>query len=324
MKRLMSWTLRGALVASMVALMLVALPGVVAASPGWTISSSPNKGTGANRLSDVSCVSPGFCMAVGGDGDGSLIESWHGKAWRLNTSPKTKLGVDTLQGVSCPSTTSCKGVGFDDVSGVYTTLVESWNGKTWTIIPSPNVKGTTNDLLGGVSCTSSSWCVAVGESLATPFSFSPLVEYWNGKRWSVGGSADGDQIDYFNAVSCTSTKMCVAVGESAFQNSDLVESWNGTDWTDVTDPGGALEGSQLPDVSCATSTSCTAVGSFVNASDVQQTLIESRNGTAWMISPSPNRGADDIQGVFCISSGLCRAVGSYSHGSTSSTLVEVN
>jgi hypothetical protein len=42
------------------------------------------------------------------------------------------------------------------------TLTEAWNGSTWSLVNSPNSSSTQANLLSGVSCTSSSFCFAVG------------------------------------------------------------------------------------------------------------------------------------------------------------------
>ena len=56
-----------------------------------------------------------------------------------------------------------------------------------------------------------------------------------------------------------------------------------------------------------------------------QTLIESWNGTAWSLVPSPDNGTipNDLTGVACISSSSCQAVGFSGLGSAEDqTLIE--
>src|SRR5437867_3162898 len=59
--------------------------------------------------------------------------------------------------------------------------------------------------------------------------------------------------------------------------------------------------SQLNAVSCATPTSCVAVGHSVT-SGATKTLVEHWNGLAWSIKPSPNPvgTAIDLAGVSCL------------------------
>jgi len=70
------------------------------ATSAWTVSSSPDTGTGST-LSEVSCVSPTSCTAVGGRYNATgayrtLIESWNGTAWTVSTSRNPGPGGDTL------------------------------------------------------------------------------------------------------------------------------------------------------------------------------------------------------------------------------------
>jgi hypothetical protein len=80
---------------------------------------------------------------------------------------------------------------------------------------------------------------------------------------------------------------------------------------------------ELYGISCVSASSCTAVGfSVYHASP--KTLIETWNGTAWSLVPSPNTSADNIlSGVSCVSVTACTAVGTaYSRRHTYKTLIE--
>jgi hypothetical protein len=80
----------------------------------------------------------------------------------------------------------------------------------------------------------------------------------------------------------------------------------------------AVTANGLNGVSCVSTTSCTAVGSYDIRSPAgdqsQRTLIESWNGAALSIVPSPNavgRGSNQLYGVSCVSLNSCTAVGFY-------------
>ena len=72
--------------------------------------------------------------------------------------------------------------------------------------------------------------------------------------------------------------------------------------------------SWLTGVSCVSSSNCTAVGDYQNGF-AHQTLVESWNGTAWSIVPSPSpAGLGDLGGLYgvsCVSPTNCTAVGDY-------------
>jgi hypothetical protein len=116
-------------------------------------------------------------------------------------------------------------------------------------------------------------------------------------------------------VSCVSAAACVAVG--SYTNSKgvtrtLIESWNGTSWSQV--PAPALGGTDYLDgVSCVSAAACVAVGDYTNSKDVNRPLAESWNGTSWSVvpSPSPHPGDNFIFGVSCGSVSACTAVGQY-------------
>ena len=89
----------------------------------------------------------------------------------------------------------------------------------------------------------------------------------------------------------------------------------------------ALAGNILAGVSCASSRSCEAVGYTIpnDQPPVFETLVESWNGVAWSIVPSPNNGpgASLLFGVSCVSANACQAVGEYNVGQgNDQTLVE--
>src|SRR5215469_900834 len=59
---------------------------------------------------------------------------------------------------------------------------------SWAIVPSPSIKGEDNELLA-VSCASAGFCEAVG-GLTAKHVTSPLIESWNGKRWTMTKAPD--------------------------------------------------------------------------------------------------------------------------------------
>ena len=103
----------------------------------------------------------------------------------------------------------------------------------------------------------------------------PLVESWNGRAWSVLPSPGLS--GSLAAVSCSSAKSCRAVGQTGPVT--LAESWNGAAWSVVTSPNQGnnddlLNSNGLAGVSCVSSTSCQAVGTW-NADGTAESLAES-------------------------------------------------
>ncbi len=311
-------------VVSVLAFALAPSGAAQAASASWSITPTPN---GPHAFYGVSCISSTRCVAVGSATKGtgiqrSLVEFWNGTKWSLLPSPNQGSGVNTLYGVSCIRPTRCVAVGaYYPSPSTDQTLVESWNGHSWSITPSPD-QGSGDNLLLGVSCTSSNNCMAAGDYVNATGVLRTLVESWNGTAWSITPSPDqGSGSDGFNDVSCSGPTNCMAVGDyssNPIPTLNLVESWNGTDWSITSSPSPAGAVSALFSVWCASSTSCTAVGFAkpavqVLSESVSQNLVESWNGSAWSITPSPDQGggSNNLNGLSCTSAMDCVAVGLY-------------
>jgi len=300
----------------------------------WAIAPSAHTSpTQNNDLSAVSCPSPTACVAVGtfnnGTNDQTLVEMWNGITWAIapsaNTSPTQN---NALNAVSCPSPTTCVAVGYSYNGAHYRTLIETWDGTAWTITPSPDTSGTLNDILNGVSCTSTSACVAVGR-YESDTNEQTLIETWDGTAWSIAVSPNASTTlpNVLESVSCTSPTACVSVGYYSDGSNDqtLVATWDGTAWSITPSPNpSTTQFNFLEGVSCTTPTRCVAVGGYGPKGEYL-TLVEAWDGTAWTVMVSPNVPAtqsDRLNGVSCTSLKSCVAVGSYSDSSTDQTLVE--
>jgi hypothetical protein len=157
-------------------------------------------------------------------------------------------------------------------------------------IPLPPVRA--GQTLGGPSCVASGFCVAVGSYLTTTVGMQALIESWNGKSWTVVPSpsmpSDGYGWNELAAVSCTSSTFCVAVGDYESRTvgmAGLIESWNGRSWSVLPSPGVPSDGSgwnELADVSCASSTSCLASGTYQTPHG-DTPLQESWAGVSWQV-----------------------------------------
>jgi hypothetical protein len=251
----------------------------------------------------VSCATTRFCVAVGEHfpigGDAQVvIDGWDGSKWSVVRSP-TPGAIDRLNGVSCPSQSFCVAVGSyeHDPASAVRTLAEIWNGTRWSLASTPN-SSTLDNHLNGVSCASSSFCVAVGTSHRSNTTFA-LIEQWNGTSWSIVSGAHVTAIEReLFGVSCISPTFCAAVGYVVRGNmgmeKGLAETWDGTSWSSSTFTPGLLQS-----VSCVTSTSCVAVG--IGAGGIQ-----SWAGTGWSQTPVPPVG---LSGVSCLTTTACTAVG---------------
>ena len=296
-----------------------------AASAKWTIESSPNVTVPGGQIQSVSCASADACTAVGSDTATSgltvtLAESWNGTAWHRQTTPNpasdTTPAVDpALTGVSCPTASFCEAVGGYGSNGNGTAggvLAETWNGTSWALQSVPVPSGSSNQVLHQVSCTSATFCEAVGSDNDSSGAVVPLAETWNGTAWSVQSvpGPSGALLAVLSGVSCASAAFCEAMGGGS---TPFADAWNGTSWQSQSLPGTAGYGP----VSCTSADFCAAVGGSGGAV---------WNGTAWTAQAIPVVASGDFNtfgAVSCVSDGFCEATGNYSNGSgTESALAE--
>jgi GH25 family lysozyme M1 (1,4-beta-N-acetylmuramidase) len=101
-------------------------------------------------------------------------------------------------------------VGYDGTSESTNSLAETFNGTSWTVSPSVNDSSDVNQLQS-VSCTTSSFCIAVGYDA----NYLTVAETFNGSSWTLDPPQNPGATDGSNAllgVSCSSSSLCVAVG----------------------------------------------------------------------------------------------------------------
>lgn len=231
-----------------------------------------------------------------------------------------------LLGISCSAEDFCVAVGHWTLPGNGGTLgdaplVEQWDGTAWSIVPSPTPPGALTAYVYGVSCTSSSACVAVG-AYDTSASWSnpsiPFAERWDGSSWTLQSVPDPDPSLFADLVgiSCSSERACTAVGAAdAVSNGPhpLVERWDGTSWSVQPSPTSAI--GALSSVSCPAASSCVAVG--IDQSDVNSPaglpLAETWDGTGWTVrSPAHQPGSPPpFTSVWCTTVGSCTGVASF-------------
>jgi hypothetical protein len=283
------------------------------------------------RMKEVSCPSPSFCMAVGNrsipDGVGAdtrnLAEKWNGSEWTVTETPEPEGAFwSFLEGVSCTSSTWCMAVGKADTPSFNGFYALYWNGTKWTAAMPATPSSGHEPELHGVSCVSSSWCVAVGDYyVINPFTeYLPLIEIWNGTSWSVQSSSMSPALgllELFN-VSCSSTTQCMAVG-MATENGEtskeyeapLVLGLSGSTWSRLTGlPANPLKNTGYDDVSCPASDFCIVGGGSWETVEGLLTLADfslAYDGGAWREVNVNGRISD----ISCISVNWCEGVSGF-------------
>jgi hypothetical protein len=289
----------------------------VAPVPAGAVDSPP-----LTALNGVSCADATTCVAVGtrviSALNKTLVKSWNGTSWSVVASPNPPgKTIAILNAVNCSSTTSCVAVGTYSTKSWSRTLIEQWNGTAWSIAASPNPPGQTLAVLSGVTCASSTSCVAVGNYSTKSWSRT-LIERWNGTTWAIAASPNPHGLNFaaLDSLACPSSTSCIAVGNYSTKSwsRTLLEQWNGTSWAIVASPNPpGLNFAIVDSISCPDATTCHAVGLFTTGTRTK-TLVERWNGSRWSIvaSPNPVPGVLEFAGlgaVACAGTADCYAVG---------------
>ncbi|HEY1917582.1 MAG TPA: hypothetical protein VGH27_18590 [Streptosporangiaceae bacterium] len=300
----------------------------------WTPQTVPVPAGALNTgLTAVSCVSATQCMAVGGYVHGTgfgtqsfLSEQRAGGTWTAQTAIPLPAGGTggSLTGISCVSASSCTAVGgYGTAGGLRAPVAEHWNGHAWALerIPVPG-NATRRSDLSAVACTSADSCLAVGSYAlkAHPDVYKLLIEHGNGHAWTLmsaplpAAAIKGGALD---AISCPSVADCTAAGlywpANTLDSYNLAEHWNGSTWVvqSTPSPGTTHElADVLTGISCASASSCTAVGTSVARGAVERPVGEYWNGSAWAVQQTAKpKQAVGPEGVSCASATTCTAVG---------------
>lgn len=163
----------------------------------WSVQTTPNAaGATSSWFDRVSCTSSAACSATGYSYGGTkstvFAEVWDGTSWALQGLPVPAGGkAGLVSGISCLAASDCVATGYYEAGKSLLSLADVSDTSGWQVQPTPNVhkKNGTNDLwtmLGAVSCTSQSDCVAVGAHRANRAQPDrELVEDWDGTSWAI-------------------------------------------------------------------------------------------------------------------------------------------
>ncbi len=189
----------------------------------------------------------------------------------------------------------------------------------WTIVPSPNPTDYRNELYAVVAVSATDvW--AVGDSAAIRGPSAPLIENWDGTRWTVVASPNpypGDDFLY-GVAALSATNVWAVGGVGSFGEGTLIEHWDGTSWQVVASP--SVDGTFFG-ISVQSANDIWAVGGQVG----NTTLTEHWDGTSWQVVASPNvpNYANGLYGVSAVSATDVWAVGDASiYRGPSNTLIE--
>ncbi len=187
----------------------------------WATSKLPAPN---GQLTGLSCVSAGFCMAVGynlnfntsSSAIVSLSLLFNGSSWVQQTFPSSS---GQPMDVSCASVTFCMAIGINLNATTFamSTIAASFNGATWTSITVPSSVGS----LYAVSCTDSNVqpaisCMLSGATQGTQTgSATPEALTYAAGQWTTETLPQG--VNSLQALSCVSAVDCTALGTTNTQ-----------------------------------------------------------------------------------------------------------
>jgi hypothetical protein len=256
---------------------------------GSTWRQLPSAGQGV-IFSSISCPSQTYCVALGSYQGNLYAGEWNGKAWTVQGTYEPGGPGQDWGGVSCLAATDCMAVAYGYINnndGIAYSL--RWNGSAWSsnplIVPDYN---SLDPWPAGISCTSASYCVTVGDDNGTT-----QADRWNGTRWKLmttptpAGLYSGP-----DGVSCPRASQCIAAGTTGNIGGNIfAEQLTGNTWklmkSVVTQHRGYnnLEA----EVSCTSLANCMAVGvQDGHGSRGLNPLSETWNGRVWQVQPVPS------------------------------------
>jgi hypothetical protein len=299
------------------------------------------------------------CFGVGSYTDSSaqtqpLIETFAGGTW---TAAKAPLPSGTgsqqfayLASIACEATTSCVAVGtYVTATSDEQALVETLSGAAWTATNAPLPNGAdptqAGAALSSVTCPVSGSCAAVGSYGDTARHEQGLIETQTGTTWTgvsapIPSSEAGQPTTLLFSVACKAVGACAAIGDVGGPDSQstnhmgLLETSTGGIWSAATAPlplsAGPNPQVAMSTLSCASSTSCTAIGHLISGGKVQP-FFESLAQGQWSgsIASLPADSAlqpnADLGSIACPTPVACVAVGFYDDSAgTSHALIETS
>ena len=247
----------------------------------WDTMMSGNKEFDRLQLSGVDVLGAKDVWAVGFSYGGADSIHWDGTSWSEVPGARGRASSVFL-GLTAVSPTELWAVGKGPTRGGYDTpLVERSDGSSWTTVVVPVPDGFAAGLRD-VSASGPSSVWAVGWSVGTDRVFRPLVERWDGRRWSIVAVPRPDTDALLSGVAVAGPDDVWAVGWSwqGDAATSLTLHWDGKTWSRVSLPGASGEGGQLATVAVA-GDRVAIVGQARDGQGIFQPVAFSLSGTTW-------------------------------------------
>jgi len=258
---------------------------------------------GASSFRDVAEIAPDDVWAVGSDGQYGLTEHWDGSRWSVVPSPKIFFTNGTLVAVDGSGPDDMWAVASGGERGE-AGIIEHWDGRRWALSPIPEVAATYTTA-EDVSAYSDTDAWVVGHALAlhwdgtawrsvptaefraprlsgvvdlgpggawvvgtTQGTVQPLIEHWDGKRWTLAELPSLPTRVSLEDVSASGQSDVWALGwgeDAVGTETQIVLHYDGARWSSVPPPVPTLEQGSFGDVSAS------AAGAWLVGSDGSET-----------------------------------------------------
>jgi len=293
-------------------------------------------------LDAISCADADHCVAVGGVSLGGiigpsnsvLITTDGGTNWEASTVSS----VDGyLTSVSCSDVEHCWATASVGIVGASSVIATTDGGTSWTTLPwsapplpADRSKPMTSEL-NAITCTTTNDCLAVGEASYETTLTPPIETEGVISTTSDGGQTWQSQLISANdisGISCATTDECIAVGQntvvsgqtSSYSAYRVVTTNGAATWTVSTLASGAqFSGGNAPAInaiSCPDNLHCVAVGVVFNSNRYATAVMGTSDGGAtWSNQATSVPTGAPLEGVACVTSSTCWAVGFTSSGS---------
>ena len=263
------------------------------------------------QLTDVAPLSVDDVWAVGFSDSGASSIHWDGTTWTELSGANGSSG-DLFNGLAAVSPTDLWVVGKTTGAGGYDApLVERSNGSSWTAVPVPAPDGIAAGLRD-VSASGPRSLWAVGWSVDRNKVFRPLLEHWDGSRWTIVTVPHPDSDALLSSVAVVSPDDVWAVGWSwqGDTTRGLTLHWNGRTWSPVSLPFASGQAARLATVTFAGGVLGVA-GQAPDENGILQPVALSLSGSTWTDHAVPvEPGGGGFQGLLVLDNQRMVAVGS--------------
>lgn len=274
-------------------------------SPGTTSSTGSSKSTAAPALVKPWCAPPaslssnfsGVSISGLAENDvwsaGPQIMHWDGTGWKVAFTPSSQ--QDSLRSIVEIAPNDIWVVGEQLTNGLPShTLIMHWNGTGWQRVSSPDAVNGGKNALVAVSGVAANDIWAVGFFVPQKGPLGPVIEHWNGTKWSVVNHLSSIGSAQFTSVKALSSDNAWAVGYGSSTHAGkstiepVTEHWDGKSWHAVANPNLSSQGGgNLYNIGGSSANDLWAVGSANHGM-----LTEHWDGKSWSVITSPSVAPD--------------------------------